>query len=46
MNDCAERLNQTFMRKVNIILKNADLSKKWWSEIIIIINLYLHQSST
>ena len=45
MNNCAERLNQTFMRKINIMLKNADLSKKWWSKIIIIVNLYRNISS-
>ena len=45
MNDCVKRFNQTFIRKINIMLKNVDLSKKWWSEIIIIVNLYRNISS-
>ena len=28
MNNCAKRFNQTFMRKVNIFLKNFKLSLK------------------
>ena len=28
MNNCVERLNQTFIQKINIMLKNVDLSKK------------------
>ena len=45
MNNCVERFNQMFMRKINIMLKNTDLPKKWWSKIIIIINLYRNISS-
>ena len=45
MNDCVERFNQTFMRKINIMLKNVDLSKKWWLKVIIIVNLYRNISS-
>ena len=45
INNCVERFNQTFMRKINIMLKNVDLSKKWWSKVIIIVNLYYNISS-
>ena len=45
MNDCVKRLNQTFMQKINIMLKNADLPKKWWSKVIIIVNFYRNISS-
>ena len=45
MNNYIEHFNQTFMRKISIMLKNSDLSKKWWLKIIIIVNLYRNISS-
>ena len=45
INDCVKRFNQTFMQKINIILKNVDLPKKWWLKIIIIVNFYCNISS-
>ena len=37
MNDCIERLNQTLMRKVNVMLKNFELSLKCWSKLVKIV---------
>jgi hypothetical protein len=33
-----ERLKQTFMSMINIMLKNVDLNDKWWIELIKTIN--------
>ena len=38
MNECAERLNQTLMRKINTFLKNSELFIKWWFELINSVN--------
>ena len=40
MNECVERLNETLLRKTNIMLKDANLNLKWWSKLIATINLY------
>ena len=38
MNGCAERLNQTLMRKTSTFHKDSRLPLKWWSELIHIAN--------
>ena len=40
MNGCAERLNQTLMRKTSTMLKDAGLPEKWWPEVVTTANLY------
>jgi hypothetical protein len=37
-NEVVERLKQTFMSMISIMLKNVDLNNKWWIELIKTIN--------
>jgi hypothetical protein len=37
-NEVVERLRQTFMSMINIMLKNVDLNDKWWIELVKTIN--------
>ena len=34
MNGCAERLNQTLMRKASTFHKDSGLPLKWWPELV------------
>ena len=38
MNECVERFNQIFMRKISTFLKNFELFIKWWFELINSVN--------
>ena len=40
INEYVERLNETLLRKTNTMLKDANLNFKWWSKLIVTINLY------
>jgi hypothetical protein len=44
-NEVVERLKQTFMSMISIMLKNVELNDKWWIELIKTINYLRNRSS-
>jgi hypothetical protein len=44
-NEVVKRLEQILMNMINAMLKNADLSNKWWIELIKTINYLRNRSS-